>query len=277
MALPLPVRAALFGALVLAAPAAAQSPTAQPPTGPEPIEDNSFLIEEAYNQGPHVVQHIGTMQRTAAANLWAFSFTQEWPVVSQRHQLSATVPFMHVDDTSGPTGLGDVALNYRYQATGVDGGHVLVAPRLSLVLPTGRASEGLGTGAAGVQVNLPVSIELPARLVTHLNAGATYTPGAQNASGAKANTTAYNLGQSLIWLATPTVNLMLEAAWTSFATVAAEDVTQRERSFVLAPGFRFARNVGGLQIVPGAAYVVGVGPSAGERSVFTYLSFEHPF
>jgi hypothetical protein len=33
----------------------------------------------------------------------------------------------------------------------------------------------------------------------------------------------------------------------------------------------------GLQIVPGAAYTIGLGPSDGARALFLYLSFEHPF
>jgi len=33
----------------------------------------------------------------------------------------------------------------------------------------------------------------------------------------------------------------------------------------------------GLQIVPGAAFLIGVGPSRGEHAFFLYLSFEHPF
>ena len=60
----------------------------------EVIEDNSFLIEEAYNQAPGVVQHIfqsvyssGPRQRG-----WAFAFTQEWPIGGQDHQFSYTVP-----------------------------------------------------------------------------------------------------------------------------------------------------------------------------------------
>jgi len=38
------------------------------------------------------------------------------------------------------------------------------------------------------------------------------------------------------------------------------------------PGFK-----NGLQIVPGVAMPIGIGPSAGETGVFLYLSFEHPF
>ena len=46
--------------------------TAEPP----PIQDNSFLIEEAYNQEPGVVQHINTFQRLRGGP-WVATFTQE--------------------------------------------------------------------------------------------------------------------------------------------------------------------------------------------------------
>jgi hypothetical protein len=62
------------------------------------------------------------------------------------------------------------------------------------------------------------------------------------------------------------------------AGVAGDDLTESARSFVVAPGVRYAYNLAsGMQIVPGAAYVIGAGPSRGERSVFTYLSIEHAF
>jgi hypothetical protein len=47
---------------------------------------------------------------------------------------------------------------------------------------------------------------------------------------------------------------------------------------VISPGVRGAINfTSGLQIVPGIAIPIGAGPSHGERGVFFYLSFEHPF
>lgn len=33
----------------------------------------------------------------------------------------------------------------------------------------------------------------------------------------------------------------------------------------------------GLQIVPGFGIPLGAGPSASEKAIFLYLSFEHPF
>ena len=49
-------------------------------------------------------------------------------------------------------------------------------------------------------------------------------------------------------------------------------------SFFLSPGVRFAIDLpSGLQIVPGIAVPLGVGPSDGERGVFLYLSLEHAY
>ena len=82
------------------------------------IEDNSFLIEEAYNQEPGVVQHIfnAVYSADSRARGWAFSFTQEWPVFSQDHQFSFTIPSFHLrGGGERVSGVGDILLNYRYQ------------------------------------------------------------------------------------------------------------------------------------------------------------------
>jgi hypothetical protein len=57
---------------VLAASARADDKDRRPAAG---IQDNSFLIEEAYNQEPGVVQHITTLRRQDRS--WFYSFTQE--------------------------------------------------------------------------------------------------------------------------------------------------------------------------------------------------------
>ncbi|HEY7587032.1 MAG TPA: hypothetical protein VH866_11045, partial [Candidatus Deferrimicrobiaceae bacterium] len=48
------------------------------------IRDNSFLLEEAYNQEKSVVQHIQTFQYMKDRS-WTYSFTQEWPVPRETH------------------------------------------------------------------------------------------------------------------------------------------------------------------------------------------------
>ena len=244
---------------------------------PPPIEDNSFLIEEAYNQGPGVVQHINTFLHSTRGAAWVYTFTQEWPLGGQKHQVSYTIPLARIDDAGARgTGLGDIAINYRYQVGGE--GAIALAPRLTVLLPTGASRRALGSGGTGLQGNLPLSATLPARLVAHSNAGITYTPRARDISGNFAATRSYFLGQSVIWLAHPKLNLMLESTWSAVEEVAGRGRTERSTEFLLSPGLRGAIDFpSGLQIVPGLAFPFGIGSSRGERAIFVYLSFEHGF
>jgi hypothetical protein len=60
--------------------------------------------------------------------------------------------------------------------------------------------------------------------------------------------------------------------------VAGPNKSLLQTSSYLSPGIRWAYNFpSGLQIVPGIAVPIGVGVSRGEKAVFLYLSFEHPF
>ncbi|MGC2062280.1 MAG: hypothetical protein WA610_04830 [Thermodesulfovibrionales bacterium] len=239
------------------------------------IQDNSFLIEEAYNQEAGVVQHIQTFQYLKKSKSWMYTFTQEWPVPKETHQLSYTIPVAHFHEDGSTTGLGDILLNYRYQLIMKDA--LAIAPRFSLILPTGSYKKGLGAGTVGYQANLPVSIELSDKFVTHWNAGATYTPHSRESGGAKANTMGYNLGASVIWLTSENFNVMTEAVWNSNQVVNPDGSKSRDKSFFVNPGVRYAINFpSGLQIVPGISFPVGIGPSKKEYGMLLYLSFEHP-
>lgn len=255
-------------------PLAAQRPAVQSATK-EPIADNSFLIEEAYNQEPGVVQHISGLTKTTGQKGWAYSFTQEWPFTGQRHQLSYTLPIMQTGNPTS-TGVGDLMLNYRLQALYNEETGVAFSPRLSVSLPTGDKDKGLGIGSVGWQVNLPVSKTLGASLVSHTNAGATWFSSAP-AVDANASLRAMNVGQSFIWLATPRFNVMLETIW-SRSTTSHGGHTSSEESAFISPGIRWGYDFkSGLQVVPGIAFPIGIGPSSGTKQVFLYLSFEHPF
>jgi hypothetical protein len=237
------------------------------------IQDNSFLIEEAYNQEPGVVQHIQSFQYMKGDG-WLYNFTQEWPVPGVTHQLSYTIPVTRLDDLDRNTGIGDMLLNYRYQAVLKE--HLAVSPRFSLILPTGDYKRGLGTDTVGYQVMMPVSIELNDKFVTHWNLGWTFTPNSKNEIGEKADTIATNYGASLIYLASENFNLMLEAVGSAGQEVVGQDATSSANTFFINPGIRFAINCeSGLQIVPGISFPIGIGPSNGEYGVLTYLSFEH--
>src|SRR6266403_6390552 len=109
------------------------------------IQDNSFFIEEAYNQESGVVQHILNVpiDFTNSSREIEPSFTQEWPIFSQTHQFSYTIPYVFAEDDDG---LPDMRLNYRLQALTEGESTPAFAPRLSLVLPTGDRDKGFGTG-----------------------------------------------------------------------------------------------------------------------------------
>ena len=261
-------------ALALAPAARAQDTKPATPKEAPPIADNSFLMEEAYNQEYGVVQHISTFQRSREGE-WVYSFTQEWPAPNQKHQLSYTVPVLHLDGVK--TGVGDVAINYRYQMVGADDEPLWISPRLSVYLPTGDASAGRGAGGLGVEVNLPVSYALSEKLVTHWNAGGSYTRVSNDLLG-RGSSRGLRGGVSAIWLLAPTFNVMLESVASRLELVDAQGRSDVSTSYVVSPGVRGAINFkSGLQIVPGIAMPIGVGSSSGQRDLFLYLSFEHPF
>jgi hypothetical protein len=264
--------------LVCAQTGFAQSPPpAETPHEPPPIQDNSFLMEEAYNQEEGVVQHINSFQRMRGG-AWVATFTQEYPVPGQTHQLSYTIPYERSAGEAGAhSGPGDVALNYRYQLAGNGESKFACAPRVTLLLPTANQKKGLGSGGPGVQVDVAASTVLSSQFVTHTNLGGTYTWSARNVHGEKANERGYNAGQSLVWTASPVFNVLVEAVWSRSQEVVAPGRARGSSSFLINPGIRWAHNFStGLQIVPGIAVPIGVGPSRGDRGVFLYLSFEHP-
>ena len=252
------------------------------------IEDNSFLIEEAYNQEAGVVQHIfsATYNNDSRQRGWSFSFTQEWPVFSQDHQFSYTIPSSHFKDGADRIyGIGDILLNYRYQA--LEEGEVLpaFAPRFSLMLPTGNRDRGTGDGVVGYQWNLPFSKKLASRFAMHANFGLTYLPGVRARLGgstaplsSKHSLVSYNVGASGIFALFPRFHLMLE--WVGTFEESINDAGRSSRDFipVLSPGFRAAViNEEKLQIVVGGAMPVGLNRKAVNQGAFLYLSIEHDF
>ena len=247
---------------------------------PEPaIEDNSFLIEEAYNQERGIVQHISTVTLTGPGRKdAAVGFTQEWPLRGQRHQVSYTLLYQ-IQQGDAPDGFGDLLLNYRQQLQ--DSDVWAFAPRLSLILPTGSERKGLGAGTLGGQVNLPVSVRIGPVLAAHLNAGTQVLARVRDSAAAGGPThrtlTTYTLGASLIGPVTRPVNLMLEfvQAWTG--TLQPAGGVTHEATSTLSPGIRFALNVGGTQIVPGVGIPITFTEEDHTTDVLLYLSVEHPF
>jgi hypothetical protein len=215
------------------------------------IVDNSFLVEEAFNQEAGVVQNIFTwlLSRHGA---WAANFTQEWPVPGSRHQFSYSLVF---SNTGEVTGLGDLLLNYRFQLTEETEHAPAISPRLSLILPTGRAADGLGGGTTGLDMNLPASKQF-GDFYLHLNAGYTWLPDVLNSA---------RLAGSGIWRVAPMLNLIVEAA------------AVLDESFTLSPGFRRGWNFGERQLVVGIAAPITREEGRSTTALLTYLSYELPF
>jgi hypothetical protein len=234
------------------------------------IEDNSFLIEEAYNQDPGVIQHISSFQ-FMKDHSWIYTFTDEWPVPGRKHQLSTTIPVLN----NGETGLGDILLNYRYQAIYLN--RFAFSPRFSLIFPTGSWQKGLGSGVIGYQLSLPFSFLLSTKIVTHYNLGITFSPNTRNADNSRSDQIVYNYGLSVILLINKNFNFMFEVVGNRTYQATTNMKTIITNSLFINPGFRYAFNFqSGLQIVPGLAVPVGLGSSRGESGVYAYLSFEHP-
>lgn len=253
---------ALLIGVLLAGSVRAQSPA---PPGPDfGISDNSFLVEEAFNQEPGIFQNIFGWMRQAGD--WAFTFTQEWPAPGTRHQLSYTIPVQSLD---GRVGAGDLYLHYRLQALAETGRHPAFSPRVSVVVPSGTAKAG--AGRAGLQVNLPFSRRIR-RVYVHWNAGVTWLP-----RGGRPDLLSPVYAVSAIYRARRQVHLMLESVLAFDDAEHEPGRAARVRTFTISPGLRRGWNMDEKQLVIGGA--VPVASSGGRTAVgaLAYVSFEGPF
>jgi hypothetical protein len=254
---------------------ASQQPAASVDSKTPIIQDNSFLIEEAYNQERGIVQHISTFRTHRGSSDFEGQFTQEWPLGGITHQISYDLPLIRANKE---TGIGDVRINYRYQLIGSGDTQLAMAPRVSVALPTGDWRRDRGSGGFSVETLVPVSYVISPLFTTHVNIGGDVTPSARNSKGDRATTYGLTLGHSLILTGHPNIHFLVETLYTRELQVVGKDATEWSDDLVVSPGVRGAFNfASGLQIVPGVAVPIGVGPSHGQRGAFLYLSFEHPF
>jgi hypothetical protein len=257
------------------------------------IADNSFLVEEAFNQEPGIVQHIFNWVPSWDWNdpdtrAFDFVFTQEWPVGSQTHQFSYTLPLSHFSERGGgqllaeSDGIGDMLLNYRLQVWDGEDATLAFSPRFSVILPTGDEDLGLGNGEAGYQINLPFSKQMEDRAF-HFNAGLTFTPDVTVGvdptllfPGRTLN--GYNLGGSAIRFVRPNFHLMLEVLALWDEELQLDGTEDHTVEVLLSPGFRWAPYTqGDTQLVLGTGLPIGLTEDAPDIALFLYMSFEHRF
>ncbi len=260
----------------------------------EHISDNSFFIEEAYNQEPGIVQHIFNWvafwdHDQGRTRNFDFLFTMELPIHSQDHQFSFTLPFLTFFEESEDGlfineqgGFGDLLLTYRYQLFMDEGWQPAVAPRFSLILPTGDEGRDIGTGEVGYFFNLPVSKELDP-FAFHFNAGFLYTPGVRTELddgllSPGRDLRAFNLGVSAIWLASYDLNFVLElfGLWSEELDDRGE--RDHESTVLINPGVRYAVFTSeDVQWVLGVSMPIGLSEDAPDYGLFLYMSVEHTF
>lgn len=245
--------------VVWAVPAGAQTP---PRFG---IADNSFLVEEAFNQEKGIFQNIFVVARGRDGR-WNGVFTQEWPLGGLRHQLSLSVPFAVIESRGTA---GDLLVNYRYQLLEGADGRLAFAPRVSAVLATSVERRPLALAGTGWQVNLPFSKQA-GPVYLHWNAGATWLQQPVSASTREWNTTPF-AAASVIWGLRSMVHPMIEVftEWPG-------DGHGREATVTVLPGLRGGWNLGDRQLVLGVGVPITRGGTR-DHGVLMYASFELPF
>jgi len=257
--------------------------------GQPSIEDNSMFIEEAFNQEAGVIQHINNF--VFSGGNFAYNYTQEIPLADVKHQFSFGVSYasfkkpMEAQQNRNflTNGLGDIFLNYRPLLWGKND-WALVIPRFTVIVPTGNARYGLGSGSWGGQFNLAVTKRLNRKITTHYNAGYsimtkadhyTYNTEGNPVLAYEKDLKMKNIGVSAIWLVRPKFNLMLEYA-AVFGHEFQDDGSQTKmNTAILNPGFRFAVDVGKIQFVPGVGVPLNfTNGSFDNTGGFIYLSIE---
>ena len=260
------VRAAGIVLLLLSLAAPALARQAAPAAQPFRISDNSFLVEEAFNQEAGIFQNIFNAARSNGE--WAATFTQEWPVVSQTHQFSYTLAWVNGDQDS----FGDALLNYRYQAMLEGPGRPAFSPRISLVLPT--ATNSAGSDSMGLQFNLPFSKQ-SGDVYWHWNAGLTWLPSARSGTDRHSLESPFLAGSAIVRLH-PMFHAMLETVL-NFDESPDGLGTVHEQLFTISPGARGGWDIGDHQLILGVAVPVTWGSGERETAAFFYASYELPF
>jgi hypothetical protein len=241
------------------------------------IEDNSFLLEEAFNQEWGVYQFIQKYQTSERANGYEYSFENEIPLTDKTHQLSYEFAYAR-PETPGHGAIGDVTLNYRYQPYNKDG--VLLAERFGLILPTGRVEKNAGSGVYGFEFMQAGTIFINDLFVTHFNFGFDVLPNAKTAGTDKRNTLAgFTGGSSIIYMHNDWVNFMFEGLLQAGQSTLPDGTITSDTSFTINPGVRFAMDLDWkeTQIVPGISFPTEILNRPQEHGVLFYLSIEPTF
>lgn len=241
------------------------------------IEDNSFLMEEAFNQEWGVYQFIQKYQTSKVAKGYEYSFENEIPITDKTHQFSYEFSRGR-GDADSDTAISDTTLNYRWQPLNKDG--MLLSERFGLIVPTGSVEKESGNGVYGFEFMQAATITINDRFMNHWNMGFSVLPNAETKGIDKKRTiTSFTAGSSIIYLWKDNVNFLVEGVLESGQGVNPDGSKSSETSFTINPGARFAWDLEwkDTQIVPGISFPTELLNGPTEHGVLVYLSIEPKF
>lgn len=257
------------------------------------LKDNSFLLEEAYNQEPGEVQHI-LMPELDANSFGGFEqrhqveLTQEWPLGGKRLQLSYTIPVGSSDGSEW--NVDHMVLRARYQVADEPAQPFAFAPALSLIWQKNPLERSFLTrSTVGVGLLLPVSHTLSSRWALHANAGTTWLPDPYATDWNDFSTRPlfaelrqdrwiHRLGTGLVYAALPKFHLLFETIG-EFEQFQGNDFvdSDMEPALILNPGARTGFDIGGgTQLVLGVGFPIELTEdNPPDYRVLLYTSLEH--
>lgn len=232
---------------------------------PMSIEDNSFLLEEAFNQSPGIIQYTASAKfhhGTAALN-----FEFELPIRGESHQLSFSIPAKVFQSN---TGMEDLVFSYRPLLSGRQR-WLMLTPKISVILPTGNFAHGLGNGTFGLEWNIAMTKRISRKLISHINAGSSYSLCDTQLEILEKRLQSRFAGMSVIFAVARRFDLLAEV-------IAADEVSapvKSHLSLIGNPGFRLLLNINGFAVVPGMSTPIEILSGRPRLSqVLFYLSIE---
>ncbi len=249
------------------------------------FEDNSFLLNEAFNQEKGVLQYASNFYfDDLRGGNFLYNFTNEIPLGGERHQIGYSLSYYLQNketSTDGAGGFGDVNVSYQYLLSGKKS-WAMVVPSVTLIIPT--AKNGYGSGGLGAEADLYVTKRISRRVVTHYNFGYTYISSADlyittstggRAVGYERDLQFKKIAASAIWYPARKFNLMLEYVSNFLTEITPDGSISDSHHITVNPGFRFAIDHNRVQIVPGvSAPIIFTDGKYSQTGLFFYLSFE---
>jgi hypothetical protein len=241
------------------------------------IEDNSFLLEEAFNQEWGVYQFIQKYQTSERAKGYEYTSDGEIPITDKTHQFSYSFSYAR-PESPGHGAVSDMTLNYRIQPYNKDG--ILLADRFGLIVPTGNVEKGTGSGVYGFEFMQAATIAISEQFTTHFNFGFDVLPNAKTANIDKRRTlTGFTGGSSVVYLMNDNFNVLLEGLLQSGQSTLPDGTITAQTTFTINPGLRWAMDFDWkeAQVVQGISFPTELLNRPQEHGVLFYLSIEPKF